>query len=363
MSFSDEDYQKILNRTGNKQLRRKPEDKYAQYRTRDPFPEIDDTLLNSVEIVKYCMTTGMIEPFDIKEVKGVTYTCHFSGKYFYWDGKSDDLIRKTEKDDPELILRPNSITYLEIKEMFRIPDYLIIRYNLQVNHVYKGLLLGTGPIVDPGFSGHLYIPLHNLTSNEYRVKKDAPLITLEFTKIGRNQKYGLKIWPETENSELNFSGIFHQTKEINPGRDFDCYLRRALVDDELFRNTKDNLCVGSSIPERVKSAESSAQAAEKSAKKSKRYLASAQALLFGLGIAGFISLYVSISGVINDINGRIDNVLSNNISISAENTRLQEENTQLIGENNRLQKENANLQTIIDQLTSDADTPLDKASE
>ncbi len=28
--------------------------------------------------------------------------------------------------------------------------------------VYKGLLLGTGPIVDPGFVGKLYIPLHKL---------------------------------------------------------------------------------------------------------------------------------------------------------------------------------------------------------
>lgn len=365
MPFSTADYNETLCRKGNEKLKRRPEAKYAQYKKRDPFPEIDDALLNSVDIVKYCMATGMIEPFSIEKVKGVTYTCHFSGKYFYWDGTSDNLVRRTEADDSELILRPNSITYLEINEILRVPDYLIIRYNLQVTHVYKGLLLGTGPIVDPGFEGRLYIPLHNLTSNEYRVKKGAPLITLEFTKIGRN--YSDSPWPETERNSFDFTAIYHQPEEIKPQRGFDAYLLKALTGNELFRTTKDNLCVGSSIPEKIKSAEASAQAAKESAEESERSLTRARNFLFGIGIAGIIALlvaiaalWVSIAGFINDTNGRIDSVLTDSISISEENDRLQEENNRLIEENDCLQKENADLQALLNKLTFDETNPLTK---
>ncbi|MDE6996115.1 MAG: hypothetical protein K2P41_17195 [Lachnospiraceae bacterium] len=351
MAFTDKDYGKVLERNGNEQLLLTPKEKYEQYRAVDPFPEIDDTLLNSVGIVKYCMTTGMIEPFHIKEVKGVTYTCHFSGKYFYWDGTTDNLSRKTEADAADLLLRPNSITYLEIDEMLRVPDYLIIRYNLQVNHVYKGLLLGTGPIVDPGFAGHLYIPLHNLTSNEYRVKKGAPLITLEFTKVGRSPGTPSGGWPETRNSGLDFGDLQHQTEHIEPGRDFDCYLRKALVENELFRNTKDCLCVGSSIPAKIQSAEVSAKAAEASAKLSEESLASAQRILFGIGLAGIFAIIISIGGMLNDVNGRIDSVLSGNVSsVSEENERLQEENARLKEENDRLNGENSRLAGEVDDL-------------
>jgi hypothetical protein len=49
--------------------------------------------------------------------------------------------------------------------------------------VHRGLLLGTGPLVDPGFVGRLFIPLHNLTSQPYTLLGGEGLIWVEFTKI------------------------------------------------------------------------------------------------------------------------------------------------------------------------------------
>lgn len=355
MAFSAEDRQAILKQTGNEDLYLTDEEKYEKYREHDPFPEVGDTLLNSVDIVKYCMTTGMITPFRIEEVKGVTYTCHFSGKYFYWDGKADSLEKKTEADSPELLLRPNSITYLEIEELFRVPEYLIIRYNLQVNHVYKGLLLGTGPIVDPGFVGHLYIPLHNLTSNEYLVKQGAPLITLEFTKVGRIQQGNL--WPLPATNAPDFSSLCHQPKEIRPNRKFDYYLRKALIGNELFQKTKEVICVGSSIPEKIQSAEQSATAAQKSAKRSEKSLATIKNILLGFGLAGAIAIILAIAAILNDVNGRIDGVLSEIIAVSTENQRLQEENADLTEANAYLYAENDALQARLDGMTADQPDP------
>lgn len=59
----------------------KPEaEKYAKYKSMDPFPYIDAALLNSADLLKYLLTVGIIEPFDEKKLKGVTYQCTFPGK-------------------------------------------------------------------------------------------------------------------------------------------------------------------------------------------------------------------------------------------------------------------------------------------
>ena len=347
MAFSRKDEQDLFALEENVPLRLSSEEKYKKYKEKDPFPEINDALLNSVDIVKYCMTVDMISPFNIEKVDGVTYTCHFSGRYFYWDDKDDkgNLVKKTETDTPVLILRANSITYLEIQEKFQVPDYLIIRYNLQVNHVYKGLLLGTGPIVDPGFVGHLYIPLHNLTSNEYQIKKGAPLITLEFTKVNRISNGTGYHWPEAENNScLNFEGLHHQPKVIEPNRDFDTYLYKALVKNSLFKSTGDQLSVGSSIPEEIRKAEQSAEKCE-------RTLSRAAKVIYAFGLGGAIALVIAVVSLFNDINGRIDSVVSNNMSILEENLRLEEENAKVL-------KENANLQMQLDELLQEVSSTL-----
>ena len=43
----------------------------------------------------------------------------------------------------------NSLVYIKLKQRLRLPFYLIGRHNLKIRYVYKGLLLGTGPQVDP----------------------------------------------------------------------------------------------------------------------------------------------------------------------------------------------------------------------
>ena len=79
-------------------------------------------------------------------------------------------------------LKPNSISFVQIESEFRLPQYIAVRFNLRITHVHRGLLLGTGPLVDPGFHGKLLVPLHNLTSDDYTIRGDEGLIWMEFTK-------------------------------------------------------------------------------------------------------------------------------------------------------------------------------------
>ena len=83
-----------------------------------------------------------------------------------------------------------------MKEKFHLPEYIAARFNLHIRHVHKGILLGTGPLIDPGFSGKLLIPLHNLTDNDYKSKGGEGIIWVEFTKLSIHE-----FWNQPENRD------------------------------------------------------------------------------------------------------------------------------------------------------------------
>jgi hypothetical protein len=76
----------------------------------------------------------------------------------------------------------NSLVFIRLRQKLRLPFYLIGRHNLKISYVYKGLLLGTGPQVDPGYTGRLYIPLHNFTTNDVRVYIDESFVSIDFVR-------------------------------------------------------------------------------------------------------------------------------------------------------------------------------------
>jgi deoxycytidine triphosphate deaminase len=202
--------------------------KYETYRDKDPFPEIEAALLNSADVFDYINTIGMVSPFDIDQLKGVILSLRVGDSAIYFD-KNKTKIRIDIKNSGEFILKSNSIAYVQIFEEIRLPAYIIARFNLRVTNAYRGILLGTGPIVDPGFEGSLYIPLHNLTNNDYVFGFEEPFIDMEFTKLSKNKKWNAQA---DEGKSAERKGEYRKWEprndNINPEkRNIDYYLRRA----------------------------------------------------------------------------------------------------------------------------------------
>jgi len=239
----------------NAYLNKTAEEKYADFSKIDPFPKIPDALLNSKDIFKYILTTGMIDPFTPSNLSGATYICNFSGEYIYWD---DKRIKHKQNlpTDKELVIKPNSIIFLGVKQTFNIPEYMVLRFNLRVRNAYKGLLLGTGPIIDPGYTGNLFIPLHNLTSNEYCIKNNAALIDVEFTKLSFNDIWTLKD-SNLQNTikALKFNSVPYIPKPFPSKRDtekYDRYIEESLVGDQNFtKKDMTTIYINSSLQEEI----------------------------------------------------------------------------------------------------------------
>lgn len=280
-------------------LSEKKEDRYSKYKSIDPFPYIDAALLNSADLLKYLLTVGIIEPFDEKKLKGVTYQCTFSGEAHYYDLDEKRMKTVHLRDNEELVLEKNSITYLKIEEIIHVPEYMVLRFNLSVSNVYKGLLLGTGPIVDPGFNGNLFIPLHNLTGNEYVIKKGAPLIRIEFTKLSHSP-----FWEDGTAEKL--SDIEPITKETPSYASFSKLIEDALLDSDKkqFYTQGDVVSVRSSIPETIEESAEMARKAEKKVNRIKLWTT-----IGGVSaVLALIAIMISVWSLICDTSGRYDSM-------------------------------------------------------
>jgi deoxycytidine triphosphate deaminase len=246
----------------------------------DPFPEIQPSLLNSADINDYVRTTGMLHPFNVKKLKSASYEAGIRGRCIWWDdsGKQHDVWLEEGRDE-ELTLGPNSITFVQVDSFFRLPDYIGLRFNLKITHVHRGILLGTGPLVDPGFVGRLLIPLHNLTPNTYRFGRGEGLIWVEFTKTSELPTGGRSVRVTKNELGLSRRGeyiSFPRSKwNIQP---LD-YLRKASPQSS----------VRSSIPEAVLRSRDQAETATRTVK-----------WLTGFGFAGLVVLAITTWALIQD---------------------------------------------------------------
>lgn len=209
-------------------------ERYELHKSIDPFPDIAPALLSSSQVQAYIAKTGMIFPYfpeaDPKKerMSSASLTMTIGPEILYWDSDGKQQYRNDLRDNDEIMLRPNSITFLRPTERFNVPDYIAIRFNLRIKHVHRGLLLGTGPIIDPGFKGYPMVPVHNLTENEYIVCVGEEFINVEFTKIIHNRYF---------NNEFNLPFEYINNK----GKTFDYNFPEYIIKNVPYRRVKSSL--------------------------------------------------------------------------------------------------------------------------
>lgn len=261
-----------------KEARRRSE----RWKSHDPFPTIAPALLNSADITDYVRVTGMLHPFTPAgpKLKTASYEIDIGGEYLWWDSEGKKRQGTIRPNQP-FILKKNSIAFVQVDAVFRLPPYIAVRFNLKITHVYRGLLLGTGPLIDPEYEGNLYIPLHNLTDNDYTLVGGEGLIWAEFTKLSVSEDWhSVGAEPERKGQVFHFPAA----KTSKP---LDYYIRKA----------DPHRAIRSSIPVEVEKASAAARSAARSA-----WFAT------GAFILGLVALGMTVSSFVvtsmNFVNGR-----------------------------------------------------------
>lgn len=279
----------------------------------DPFPSIPPALLNHSDIKKYIYSVGILFPYYDDKLTGATYKIPLLGDIYYWEKNDKNesiknhiiLDEQSIKEEKEIILKRNSITYIHISTTFRVPYYLVYRFNLTVSLAHKGLLLGTGPIIDPGFEGRIMIPIHNLTANNYTLKAGESLIRVEFTKLSPISAFDKK-------NGISLNDYKYQFPEN--GKHWDEYT--------YFDNIYKNKPIISSIPDAMNSAKQEARIAKRGAQIAKREAKSANNTVKLLSIGAAITLFVAIGSIVYSGYSLIASVITPTISL-VDNQRTQ----------------------------------------
>jgi deoxycytidine triphosphate deaminase len=302
-------------------------EKAAKFLTADPFPSIPLALLSAAEIDDYARVTGFLYPFDSRSLKSASYEIHAGGEFIRWDGEGR-RISETLTRGSRCIIPAHSLCFVQLEPYFRLPYYIALHLSLRATHVHRGLLMGTGPMVDPGFSGRVLIPLHNPTAVDYDLDTTQALVWAEFTKTtfafrpAEKEASAKRYFPGFPPAKLNLSA--------------DAYLRRANAGNPI-RNA---------LPVAVADAQSTAR---KSALWARSLAAGALAGIV-LAVVAFATLiYV----YLNSLNGLVQSAQANAQAVNARMDALAGEMSQI--DRKLAETSNAVEQRVADELNKKFD--------
>jgi deoxycytidine triphosphate deaminase len=168
---------------------------------KDPEPDFSG-MLSADRIRGYNYDVGrMIRPFQDKNLKPAAYELTLGPRW------SDGEVRHLSDESPLLHIPPNSIVFASMREMLLMPHWLAGRFDLAIEFIYQGLLLGTGPQVDPGFKGVLSCPLHNISNQTITLTYREPFAKIDFTKTS----LGRVSFPALSGEDALFAGADART--------------------------------------------------------------------------------------------------------------------------------------------------------
>ncbi len=145
----------------------------------DPHPNQTGVLLSD-EIEFFSNNHNLIDYFDPSHLKPAGYELTI-GDEWYLGGK----YYRFQDDDPKankIEIPPFEVAVIKTAEIVVLPRFLIARWNLRVRYAYEGLLWLGGPQVDPGFKGHLFCPIYNLSDTPVTLHVGDEIALMDFVK-------------------------------------------------------------------------------------------------------------------------------------------------------------------------------------
>jgi len=144
-----------------------------------------------------------IDPFDEEGLEPATYDLRVGRIGVVSTAPQPiDLSEQTV-----LTIEPLSVALLQTEEVLRLSPRMVGRVGPRSNIMRHGIFASTGPQIDPGFSGRLFVTLLNVTDHPFLIRHLDRFLTIEFhglsqtpTRIYKGKHQG-KTEPSTE--EIN----------------------------------------------------------------------------------------------------------------------------------------------------------------
>lgn len=136
-------------------------------------------VLLSDKIIYYAVNHDLIDPFDKKQLKPAGYKVTIGNEYYLG---GDYYCFDWEDHANNLTIPPFEVAVIKTAERICLPRFLIARWNIKIEHAYKGLLWVGAAQVDPGYVGYLFCPLYNLSNKAISLQRGQEIALVDFVK-------------------------------------------------------------------------------------------------------------------------------------------------------------------------------------
>ncbi len=147
----------------------------------DDHPDKTGVLLSD-EIEFYVKQCQLIEPFTRENLKPAAYELTVGDEAMV-GGEFRSL--GDGPNDNALCIPSFDVAVIKTDETLNLPRFLIGRWNIRTRWAYRGLVWVGGPQVDPGYVGHLFCPIYNLSNKEVWIRKGEAIAVFDFVKTTR----------------------------------------------------------------------------------------------------------------------------------------------------------------------------------
>ncbi len=147
----------------------------------------------------------LIDPFIPEHLKAASYHLSLGSRY-----RDKEGIKYLTKNKKTLIIPKNGIAIVTTNEWVNIPRFLIARWNLRVQMVYKGLVWVGSLQVDPRYQGFLFCPIYNLSNEPKQISFKEEIFTIDFVITNQFEEIAAKdkLWkPPDKYSTFDFDRL------------------------------------------------------------------------------------------------------------------------------------------------------------
>lgn len=163
----------------DREQERKRLESYGLAEEVDDRPDEHGVLLRD-QIEHYVAICRLLDPFSRANLKPAGYELRLGDEYAI-GGK---LCRLPDRvtGSATIEIPPFQVVVVKSLETINLPKFLIARWNVRVRLAYRGLLWVGGPQVDPGYLGHLFCPIYNLSDRPVTLRMGDEIALIDFVK-------------------------------------------------------------------------------------------------------------------------------------------------------------------------------------
>lgn len=124
----------------------------------------------------------VLDPPDFERIEPASYDVRVGNSAFASSSKE----RVNLKEKGLLIIEPGEFAVLESRERIELNHRTAAQIGLRSEYARRGLLMLSGPQIDPGFVGILVVRVVNLAPKPIALPHEAPFLTLQFFRLAHD---------------------------------------------------------------------------------------------------------------------------------------------------------------------------------